>query len=77
MGGILDGLGDILKPAEDPAIEADEGPSAMDLAMEEAIKKHAAENAAAAGEETSVEPPVTVVRSKSDSGVFGKRVAAD
>lgn len=66
MGGLFNGIGGLLKPAEEPEVKEAEGPSAMDLAMQAAIEKHAA------GKEN--EPRVTVAR-RASGGTFGRRGA--
>ena len=72
MGGLLNGIGGLLTPSDEPEIEEPQGPSAMDAAMQAAIEKHAA--AVKAGLVTDNQPRVTVAR-RTNGGAFGRRGA--
>lgn len=78
MGGLFDGLGQLLGTADGPADEAvvENEASSLEMAMQTAIEKHAAERAAASGQSSTIRPRVTVVRGKAPSGVFGRRATS-
>jgi hypothetical protein len=75
MNGLLQGLNDLLKPASEMVPEAGDGQSAMDAAMEAAIKQHAAKEPIDDGEGSENEPPMTIARAGGANVVFGKRGA--
>jgi len=56
MSRLLEGLGNIIKSAEQPTIEDEQSIAAMDAAMQAAIERHTAEKAAAPEEVVAREP---------------------
>jgi len=73
MSRLLEGLGNILKPTEQPTVEIEQSIAAMDAAMQEAIERHTAEKAAAVDEDVASEPQVLAPSGPRQT--FGRRRA--
>ena len=71
MGNLLNSLGGLFMAGEETEVEVPEGPSAMDVAMQAAIKERARKGAT---DDPTDQPRVTITPSK-NRDVFGRRGA--
>ena len=76
MTGIFASLGDLLKGPQSATQDGDTGPSAMELAMQAAIEKHAADKASGAAAALPDGADHKLVKPKSGTAVFGRRASA-
>ncbi len=71
MGNLLNGLGGLFMAGKETEVEVPKGPSAMDVAMQAAIKERARKGAI---DDPTDEPRVTITPSK-NRDLFGRRGA--
>ena len=71
MGSLFNRLGELLTSKDEPEIEASDGPSAIDAALQEAIKKRARNGGP---DDAANQPRVTIAPDK-NRAVFGRRGA--
>lgn len=71
MGSLFNRLGELLTAKDEPEVETPDGPSAIDAALQEAIKKRARKGAP---DDATDQPRVTITPEK-NRAVFGRRGA--
>ncbi len=71
MSTLIQGITKLLQPADDSESKATA--EALDRAMQDAIEKRAAENAAAKGRDNTLKPRVSTMNTRSSTVIFGRR----
>jgi len=71
MGSLLNRLGEFLKADKETPSDVPEGPSAMDVALQEAIRKRAVNGTV----DDPADQPCVTITSEKGRNVFGRRGA--